>query len=51
MNDLVERIARKVEYNGAAYIRIPGIGLFTELIIFEMCMPSVDMPRVDVNIE
>jgi len=56
MNDLVKQIARKVEYKGIAYIRIPaGIGLFTELVIFGdvLDMPSVDMPRVDkdVNIE
>jgi len=33
MNDLVEKVAREITYNGAAYIRIPAsIGLFTELV-------------------
>jgi len=56
MNDLVQQIAREVEYKGAAYIRIPAdLGLFTELVIFGyvLDMPSVDVPRIDkdVNIE
>jgi len=54
MDDLVEKVASDVAYNGAAYIRIPaGIGLFTEVIIFGDVlgdMPSVDMPCVDEDV-
>jgi len=53
-NNLVEKIASEVVFNGAAYIRIPaGIGLFTEVIIFGDVlgdMPSVDDMRVDEDV-
>jgi len=56
MNDLIEKVASEIAYNGAAYIRIPaGIGLFTEVVIFEEVlgdMPSVeDMPCVDEDVD
>jgi len=56
MNNLVKKVASEIAYNGAAYIRIPaGIGLFTEVVIFEDVlgdMPSVDdIPLVDEDVE
>jgi len=55
MNNLVQKVASEIAYNGAAYIRIPaGIGLFTEVVIFEDVlgdMPSVDdIPLVDEDV-
>jgi len=54
MNDLVEKTAREVAYNGAIYIRISaGIGLFTEVVIFGDVLgdiSSVDMPCVDEDV-
>jgi len=52
MNDLIEKVASEVAYNGAAYIRIPaGIGLFTEVIIFgDVLGDMYNMPRVDEDV-
>jgi len=55
MNDLVEKVAREVAYNGVAYIRISvHIGLFTELVIFGDVlrdMPSVDEDVAEITFE
>jgi len=55
MDNLIDKIVSEVAFNGAVYIRIPaGIGLFTEVIIFEEVLghmpPFDEVPRVDEDV-